>query len=233
MVRLKHLVFFLLVCQVALAQENNVLTTKETKDGWALLFDGKSTKGWHNYNKGSLGAGWKAEMGELFLDPAIEGGGGYIISDIEYENFDLMLEWKLDSCGNSGIIFNAIESPDYKEAWNTGPEVQIISRCHSDGMNNKHKVSDLFDLISSAEESTKPVTEWNAVRIVSNAGHLEVWLNGRKQIETTMFTPEWRALIAGSKFKRYPDFATAKKGHLVLQDHGDKVAFRNIKIREL
>lgn len=228
------LVFAAMVIATTLhAQSNNTLTKQEKKDGWKLLFDGKSTKGWHVYLNKTDGTGWQARDGELFLDPTAPGGGD-LMSDGEYENFELTLEWKLEAGGNSGIIFNAAESSKYKEAWNTGPEMQILDNdTHPDGKFPKHRSGNLYDLIASRQESTKAPMEWNKVKIISNKGHLELWLNDVLQVETTMFTPEWEALIKGSKFAKHPDFGTYRKGHLMLQDHDHRVWFRNIKIKEL
>lgn len=214
--------------------QNNTLTDKEKKDGWKLLFDGKTNKGWHVYRNTSDASAWKVTPeGELWLDTQPEGRGD-LLSDGEYENFELVLDWKIDNGGNSGVIFNAIESEKYKWAWNTGPEMQILDNdVHPDGKNIKHRTGDLYDLISSKKESGKGPMTWNTMRIISNKGHLELWLNDVLQVETTMFTPEWEALIKGSKFVKHPDFGTFRKGHLMLQDHGNKVWFRNIKIREL
>lgn len=217
-----------------MAQGQNTLTEQEKKDGWKLLFDGKTTKGWHVYRNRTNGAAWQVTPeGELWLDPKAEGGGD-LLSDGEFENFELRLEWKLEQGGNSGVIFNSVESEKYQWAWNTGPEMQILDNDgHPDGKNPKHRAGDLYDLISTKKESVKAPMEWNTVKIISNKGHLELWLNDVLQVETTMYTPEWEGLIKGSKFVKHPDFGTARKGHLMLQDHGHRVWFRSIKIKEL
>lgn len=213
-------------------QELNTLTKKEQKEGWQLLFDGKSTAGWHDFNKRTIGSAWKVKDGILYLDIS-DPSRADILTDKEYENFELMVEWKVDSCGNSGIIFNAVESLKYKDAWNTGPEMQILdNECHPDGKIIKHRAGNLYDLMVSQKESVKR-HDWNQVKIISNRGSLQFWLNDVKQVETTMFTPEWEAMIAGSKFKNHPDFGKARKGRIMLQEHDSKVWFRNIKIREL
>lgn len=216
----------------AAGQVHNTLTAQEKKDGWQLLFDGKTTQGWHTYNKTTIGNEWKVSNGELWLEP--KPGALDIATDKEFENFELSLEWKIDSCGNSGVFFNAVESPNYEFGWHTGPEMQILHNdCHPDGKNPKHRAGNLYDLIASSTESAKAPGVWNRARIVSNRGHLEFWLNGVKQVETTMFTPEWVAMIKGSKFAKYPDFGMSRKGKIMLQEHGSRVWYRNIKIREL
>ncbi len=224
------------------AQNHNTLTIKEKWDGWKLLFDGKTTAGWHDYGKKSVSPAWKVSNGELWLDPKASNVAD-ILTDGEFENFELRLEWKIDSCGNSGIIFNSVESAAYKHAYDTGPEMQILDNaCHPDRMFPKHRAGNLYDLIASPVESVKPALQWNSVKIESNKGHLVLWLNEVKQAETTMFTPEWEALVKRSKFNgmlqgtnslEYPDFGKFRKGHIMLQEHGSRVWFRNIKIREL
>lgn len=222
-----------------IAQTPNTLTDQEKKEGWQLLFDGKTTTGWRNYNSRTIGEAWKVADGSLYLEASQKEGfqqkhGGDIITDKEYENYEFLIDWKIEPCGNSGIIFNAVENPKYKWVWLTGPEMQVLDNtCHADAKIPKHRAGNLYDLIASATESVKAAGEWNTARIISNNGHLELWLNGVKQVETTMFTPEWEAMIRGSKFKDMPDFGKSRKGHIALQDHGNQVWYRNIKIREI
>lgn len=216
----------------SVAQKHNTLTAQEKKHGWQLLFDGTTTRGWHTYNKNTIGDEWTVTNGELWLNP--RPGALDIATDKEFENFELSLEWKIDSCGNSGIFINAVESPTYEFGYYTGPEMQILDNgCHPDNKFPKHRAGNLYDLIASPIESVKGPKEWNQVRIISNRGHLEFWLNGVKQLETTMFTPEWEAMIKESKFVKYPDFGKSRKGKIMLQEHGSRVWFRNIKIKEL
>lgn len=214
----------------------NTLTKKEKKEGWKLLFDGRTTTGWRNYNSNTIGPGWKVEGGSLFLDNSVTQSEdrGDIVTHDEYENFELLIEWKIDSCGNSGILFNVIEDPKYQRVWHTGPEMQVLDNtCHPDAKIEKHRAGDLYDLIKCSKETVKPAGQWNQVKIISDKSKYEFWLNGTKVVEFTMHTPAWDALVAGSKFKSLPDFGKAKRGHIALQDHGDKVWFRNIKIKEL
>jgi hypothetical protein len=215
----------------------NTLTEKEKKEGWKLLFDGQTTAGWHNYNSDKIGPGWKVADGLLYLDAAnkqSQPSGGDIITNGEFENFELILDWKIEPCGNSGIIFNVVEDPKYKNTFMTGPEMQVLDNaCHPDAKIDKHRAGNLYDLIESKTVVVHPGGEWNQARIISNKGHLELWLNDNKQVETEMFTPEWEAMIKASKFKNMPDFGKARKGHIALQEHGNPVWFRNIKLREL
>lgn len=211
----------------------NTLTAQEKKDGWQLLFDGKTTSGWRNYKSDKLTPRWKVSNGELYLDKSVKEGGD-IMTDKEYQDYELVLEWKIGACGNSGIIFNVVEDAKYDNTYNTGPEMQVLDNtCHPDAKIIKHRAGDLYDLISCSKETVKPAGEWNAVRIVSKNAKMEFWLNGTMVVEFTMHTPEWDQMVAKSKFATMPGFGKAVKGHIALQDHGDPVWFRNIKIREL
>lgn len=227
----------LILCVVTFAAnaQHNTLTSKEKKEGWQLLFDGKTTKGWRNYKSDKVNAAWKVVDGSLFLDTSNkEEKGGDVITTQEFENYELHLEWKIQACGNSGVMFNVQEADEYRTVWVTGPEMQVLDNtCHPDAKIIKHRAGDLYDLISCSEETVKPAGEWNAARIVSNKGKYEFWLNGVKTVEFTMHTPEWDAMVAGSKFKSMPAFGKFSKGHIALQDHGDQVWYRNIKIKLL
>jgi cytochrome c len=217
----------------------NSLSDIEKKAGWRLLFDGKSTAGWRNFNNNKIGSAWKVREGALYLDNSRKNewqveGGGDIVTEDEFENYELMLEWKIQPNGNSGIIFNVVEDKKYNYVWQTGPEMQILDNAgHADGQIAKHRAGNLYDLIESPYVSVYPAGEWNHARILLNQGHLELWLNGHKQAEAEMFTEEWTEMIKASKFKDMPDFGLARKGRIALQDHGDQVWLRNVKIREL
>ena len=216
------------------------LTDEEKKDGWQLLFDGTSAKGWHKYGDTKTGSAWKTDNGVLSLDASEKEnwqikGGGDILTDEEYDNFHLKLDWKIDTCGNSGIIIYIHEdTAKYVWGWETGPEMQVLdNNCHPDSKINKHRAGDLYDLISSSKETVKPALEWNQVEIKSLNGKLDFWLNGENIVSTTMWDDNWKTIIAGSKFKDKPDFGTYKKGKIGLQDHGNNVWYRNIRIKKL
>lgn len=216
----------------------NALSSQEQAGGWKLLFDGTTKNGWHVFNNKTDGSAWKVADGALYLDPKAKGpkgeGGGDIITDQEFENFHLMLEWKLDSGGNSGLIIQAQEDPKYRYAWVTGPEIQIIDNDrHADAKNKKHRAGDLYDLVAAAPETVKPIGEWNLMEVVQDNGKLELSLNGTKVVTTTQGDDNWSKLISESKFKSMPDFGKFRKGKISLQDHGNAVYFRNIKIRPL
>lgn len=212
----------------------------EKEDGWQLLFDGKTTKGWHKYGGQAVGSAWKVRDGYLFLDTSEKENwqiknGGDIVSDEEFENFHLKLEWKIAKNGNSGIIFYIHEDKTkYNWPWETGPEMQVLdNNGHPDAKIIKHRSGDLYDLISCSKETTRPYGEWNLAEVKCVNGKLDLYLNGENVVSTTVWDDNWRKLVAGSKFKNMPGFGTYKKGRIGLQDHGDEVCFRNIRIKRL
>jgi len=218
----------------------NKLTQKEKNNGWQLLFDGKSTNGWHTYGKPSAGKAWSVRDGALYLDAEgkknlASSENGDLVTNEEYDNFDLKLDWKISKNGNSGIIIYVKEDvAKYQESYFTGPEMQVLDNAgHADGKIYKHKAGDLYDLIASKKDATKPVGEWNYAEIIANKGKLDFYLNGEHTVSTTMWDDNWRKMVAASKFKAWPDFGTFKKGRIDLQDHGDDVWYRNIKIKRL
>ena len=228
--------------------ENNTLTEAEKAEGWKLLFDGKTTNGWKGYLKDTVGTSWRIEEEALYLHSDRQedwawkpDDGGYVMTVDEYENFDLRLQWKISDCGNSGIIYHAIESEDYNEPWKTGLEMQVLdNKCHPDSKIIKHRAGDLYDLIAADPETVRPAGEWNDVRIVSNGNMIQHWLNGEKVVEVERYSEAWKEVLSKSKFANpehsdySPDYGIAAKGHIVLQDHDDSnVWYRNIKIKEL
>lgn len=220
--------------------DTNALSREEKNDGWHLLFDGKTTKGWHRYGSERIGSAWKVKDGYLYLDTTIKENwqikdGGDIVTDEEYENFDLKMEWKITKDGNSGIMFYIHEDKSkYNWPWETGPEMQVLDNDgHPDAKIIKHRAGDLYDLISAFIKWIKPVGEWNLAEIKSLNGKLDFFLNGQHIVSTTLWDDNWKKLVAGSKFKNMPGFGTYKKGRIGLQDHGNEVCFRNIKIRKL
>lgn len=218
---------------------NNTLTAAEQSEGWQLLFDGASKAAWHVFNNKSDGAAWTIADGTLHLDSTGKvkdsiPGGGDLVTNEEYENFHLKLDWKLEPAGNSGVMFYVQEGPAHEKTYHTGPEMQVLDNAgHKDAKIIKHHAGDLYDLISSSPETVKPAGEWNQVEIIANKGALEFHLNGSKVLSTTMWDENWNKLIAGSKFNQWPGFGTHKKGRIALQDHGDPVWYRNIRIRKL
>jgi len=232
----------LMSCNSAKKSSSETMTdsTNAVENGWVALFDGKTTTGWHSYGKDKAGTRWAIADGAIFFDTEKKEGpdgksGGDLVTDKEYENFHLKLEWKISRNGNSGIIFYVHEdTAKYKATYHTGPEMQVLDNDgHSDGKIIKHRSGDLYDLISSSKETVKPVGEWNEVEIIAKDGKLDFLLNGTNVVSTTMWDDNWRKLVAGSKFKSMAGFSTYKKGKIALQDHGNMVWYRNIKIKEL
>jgi hypothetical protein len=214
--------------------------TNQPVNGWMSLFDGKTTTGWHKYGGGPVGSAWKVADGILYLDASEkEGekikGGGDIVTDEEFENFDLKLEWKISKGGNSGIMFCVHEdTTKYKAPYETGPEMQVLDNDgHSDGKIHKHRAGDLYDLIACSKETVKPHDEWNQVEIKLLNGKLDFFLNGENVVSTTMWDDNWDKMVANSKFKTMPGFAKFKKGRIDLQDHDFTVWYRNIMIKKL
>ncbi len=199
-----------------------------------LLFDGKTLAGWHTYGKDKPGSDWSIDSSAIHLKPAGEGGGDLITND-EYSNFDLKLDWKISKNGNSGILFYVHEdTAKYKETYFTGPEMQVLdNNGHPDAKIIKHRAGDLYDLITSSPETVKPAGEWNTAEVKSDNGKLDFYLNGTHTLSTTMWDDNWKKMVAGSKFKQWSDFGTFKTGHIALQDHGNEVWFRNISIKKL
>ena len=210
---------------------------KEADKDFVALFDGKTLNGWHGYGKGNIDGRWKIYDSTLVLDTAVKltGVNGNLISDEEYDNFHLKLDWKISKDGNSGILFFVHEdTTKYHEPYFTGPEMQVLDNDgHPDGKIIKHRAGDLYDLISCSKETVKPVGEWNHAEIISDHGKLDLILNGTTVVSTTVGDDQWKQLVAGSKFKEWPDFATYKKGAICLQDHGNVVSFKNIMIKKL
>jgi hypothetical protein len=210
-------------------------TSIEHKKGWISLFDGKTTKGWHSYGKTVAGDAWKVEDGSIHLDAGKDLSAGDIVTDESFDDFDLKLEWKISKNGNSGVIFFIQDDPKkYDYIWYTGPEMQVLDNDgHPDGKIIKHRAGNLYDLIEGKEGVVKAVGEWNQVEIISNKGKLDLLLNGVTVVSTTLGDDNWKKLVAGSKFKTKPDFGKIFSGHIGLQDHGNEVWFRNIKIKKL
>jgi len=230
------------------------LSEEEKKEGWKLLFDGSTTKGWHTYSKpGTIGRKWVAKDGALVFegrdrfdfyvaDRRIEigktdsaaDGGKDIVSDEEFENFELSLEWKISKGGNNGLFYMVKEREDYDEVWKTSPEMQVMDNVgHKDGLIYKHRAGDLYDLIPADPIRVKPYGNWNKVRIVKNDGKVEHWLNGTMVVSYDINSEDWTEMVAKSKFAEYKEFGTPGPGRIGFQDHDNLVYYKNIKIKEL
>jgi Domain of Unknown Function (DUF1080) len=217
----------------------NTLTPEQKAQGWILLFDGLTIQGWHTYGHSTVGSAWTVDAGTIHLDASAKNGyqvkgGGDLVTDSVYKDFDLTLEWKISKGGNSGILFDINEDPKYKETWNTGPEMQVLDNDgHSDGKIKKHRAGDLYDLIASSSEPVHSVGSWNQIEIRLHNGKLDLFMNGVNVVSTTMWDDAWWALVKGSKFASMPGFTKTQSGKIALQDHGNDVWYRNIKIKRL
>ena len=221
---------------IAQTEKQNNLTKQEKKDGWKLLFDGKTTKGWHKYGGSPIGVAWKVADGNLYLDTTVKNSGGDITTKDEFDNFDLKLEWKISPKGNSGVIFYVHEdTTKYNWCWETGPEMQVLDNIDAnDNKKENHLAGTLYDLLGKAEKSKpNPVGEWNQAEIKCVNGKLDLYLNDINIVSTVLWDDYWKAMVAESKFRTMKGFGTYKKGHIALQDHGYGVWFRNIKIKKL
>ncbi|WP_276499194.1 3-keto-disaccharide hydrolase [Pontibacter litorisediminis] len=237
----------LLGCQSTEQETTNSMADNEqnretaTAEGeWTPLFDGETTNGWHTYGKDAVGKAWIVDDSALHLDASNKkdwqtSDGGDIVTEEEYGDFHLQLEWKVAENGNSGIIFYVQEdTAKYDYTWNTGLEMQVLdNNGHPDAKIKTHRAGDLYDLISSSPETVKPAGEWNQAEIISKDGHLVFHLNGEKVLETTLWDDNWRQMVAKSKFADMPGWGTFKSGKIALQDHGDNVWYRNIRIKRL
>jgi hypothetical protein len=205
---------------------DNTLTRAEKKAGWTLLFDGKTTDGWRAFKQTEIGPGWKVENGVLFPDPKVAKD---IVTKGDYANFELSFEWRISKGGNSGVMFHVI--PEGSETYESGPEYQILD--NSRGVQPREQAGSLYALVAPSMDMTRPVGEFNQARLIVDRGKVQHWLNGMEVARYEIGSPEFKALVAASKFRRWPVFATGTTGGIALQNHGNDVAFRNIKIRVL
>ncbi len=220
----------------------NTLTEAEKKDGWVLMFDGKTSNGWRGYKKDHFPNGWVVENGTIQCLGSGRGEagnkeGGDIIIDEQFQNFTLKLEWKISEGGNSGIFY--LGSEDFDQIWRTAPEMQVLdNEKHPDsklGKDGNRQAGSLYDLIPAKPQNAKPVGEWNQIEIIVYKGTVIHKMNGETVVEYHLWTPEWNDLVAGSKFPKlnakWADVPS--KGYIGLQDHGDDVWYRNIKIKKM
>jgi len=218
----------------------NTLTATEQAAGWQMLWDGKTDSGWRSVHAEEFPkSGWTIQDGELSVTPVKDGpapAGGDIITREKYSDFELLVDFKITAGANSGIKIFINPSPGKGTDPSLGPEFQILDDArHPDaklGRNGNRTIGSLYDLIPApADKTVNPVGEWNHARILSQGHHVEFWLNGHKTVEFERGSPAWLETVATSKFKKAPAFGELAQGHILLQDHGNHVTFRNIKIR--
>ena len=228
---MKHFINLLFLGTVCL------LVSFSHKGKWKSLFNGKDFSGWHVYNQQgqSISDKWIVEDGAMHLTGK---GGGDLVTDAEFENFELELEWKISEKGNSGVMWGVVEDKKYCCPYSTGPEMQVLDDAkHPDsfaGKSGNHKAGSLYDMIPPSDLTVvKPAGEWNLAKMRIKKGKGTFWLNDKKIVEFPTTGEQWNAMVANSKFKGWEGFGKYAKGKIAIQDHGDKVWYRNIRVREL
>ncbi len=219
---------------------HNTLTAEEVAAGWRLLFDGTSTTGWRGYNQPSFpDEGWAIQGGDLIVfasDGSEEGLGGDIVTEEVFSDFELVFDFRVSPVGNSGVFYR-VQEHEGLDLWMVAPEFQVLDDTAYIDMGTmdmyKHLTGDNYDLHASTVTASNPIGEWNRARIVVDGAHVEHWLNGRKTVEYELWSPEWQALVASSKFAPHPEYARSTEGRIGIQDHGHEIRYRNIKIRPL
>lgn len=211
---------------------HNTLSSDEQAAGWKLLLDGKTAQ-FRGFKKEKLPASWKVDGGMLMLVPGLGGDDrGDIVTLDQYQDFEFACDWRVDKGGNSGIMYRCTEDKTYP--WETGPEMQILDNTgHQDGKKKQTSAGSLYDLLPCAYDVVRPAGEWNHAMIRVKGTRVEHWLNGFKVVECDLASEDYKKAHAASKWTKMPDFATRAKGFIALQDHGDPVWFRDIKVREL
>jgi hypothetical protein len=222
--------FVIFSCQPQ-SKDRQFAENKTLKE-WVILFDGSSTQHWRGYNMESLPDSWVIEGNELVFRPDIASGGLNIITKDRYQDFELRAEYNISEGGNSGIFHHVIEQDNIAIHW-SGPEYQILDDAARPYNNDNQFSASLYDLLPADPRNSNPPGEWNTIRIISDGPKMEYWQNDEKVVEFERWTSDWYEMIRNSKFANHPSFGNIPKGHIGLQDHGDLVRFRNIKIRVL
>ncbi len=219
--------------------KENTLSTQEKNDGWQLLFDGKTTNGWTNFNEKHI-SGWSVEDGTLVGHGLGGDIGGDIVSANEYDNFILKWDWKLGPNGNSGVIYHVVEDTKYKAPYETGPEYQMIEDDdfrNVDGsqymLEDWQKTAADYAMYLPNQDKKVNLRDWNSSMIKFSEARVEYWINGKMVLEFVPWSDDWNTRRNSGKWDEFPEYGKAKKGKISLQDHGSKVWFKNIKIKKL
>jgi len=216
---------------------DETVASNQIENDWIVLFDGTSFDNWRGYLTDSMYKEWTIEDKAMVFTPSDKGGKN-IISKQKFTNFILSLEWKISEGGNSGIFWSVFEDEKFPEAYQTGPEIQVLDNVlHSDAKvaNGTHKAGSLYDMIACPDEHIKPAGEWNlcVLEINHETNQGKVSMNGTEVITFPVHGEKWDEMIKNSKFNGWEGFGSYKTGHIGLQDHSDKVWYRNIKVKEL
>jgi hypothetical protein len=240
---MKYLKFQILliisVCLLAGCNDNeNVLTEQELKDGWVLLFNGQNLEGWRDFKSESsnITAPWTVENGTIASLGKGTDSTGYIVTLTEYENFILTFDWKIERGGNSGLLYHVVERPEYKVPYVTGPEYQIIDDINfPEPLEDWQKVGADYAMYvpDSSMKVVKEPGKWNNSKIIFDNGHAEYWLNGKKLLTFEAWTDDWFARKESGKWENAPEYGLARSGRFALQDHGNRVWFKNMKLKQL
>jgi hypothetical protein len=211
-------------------EDLNTLSDEEVAAGFYLLFDGETLDEWRGYQMDRVPEGWRVEEGTIHFSPDLEGGD--IITRRQYDSFELRFEWKISEGGNSGVMFRVSE--DTRNTYRSGPEMQVLDDArHPDGRDPKTSAGANYGLHAPSIAAARTPGEWNDVRIVVQDSHVEYWLNGTKVVEYELGSEAWKALVAETKFADWPTYGSNPAGHIALQDHGDEVWYRNLRVRSL
>lgn len=217
--------------------KDNTLSAEEKAQGWKLLFNGQSLKGWHTYQS-KPSTSWMISDGVLVskADKTPQAKHADLVTDQEFANFELSLDWKIPSMGNSGIMYLVTEQ--YNESYESGPEYQLADdKGFGDELHDYQRTGANYAMNAPLQEAANPVGEWNHAKIILNKGHVEHWLNGKKVVEYELWTDEWKQHKEAGKWKDAPGYGAAKKGHIALQEshssEGGDITFKNIKIKML
>jgi len=234
------ILFLSVCCQLACsgpAEKQNILSDQEKKDGWTLLFDGATLNGWHVFNRGNMPSAWSVDSGRLICNPHTKNvKHGDLVTDGEYENFELVFEWKISHAGNSGLFVDVQERPELGTTFSTGPEYQLLDDGNMDAdylKDSSHKAAAIFGVIPNRSNTIPKSGDWNQSRIRQQNGKLSFWLNGVQTVQVDLKSEEWKKAVAGGPMSHYPEFGIATKGHLAVQDWTNGVQFRTIKIKPL
>jgi hypothetical protein len=200
------------------------------RNRWQRLLNDDAGRFWRAYRQADLPAGWQMVDGALTRVAQ----AGDIVSREEFQDFELELEWQISAGGNSGVFFHVVEDSALSAVYLSGPEMQVLDNAgHADGRNPLTSAGSNFALHAPARDVTLPVGQWNRARLVVDGSHVEHWLNGEKIVEYELWSEDWKQRVQASKFKDMPRYGQARRGHIALQDHGDRVAYRNIRIRRI